>query len=212
MPYMRGDSRRLEGMSMRMVGQGRTAAVLVAVLLASGAVAQETSGADVKKMLFKTGAAEVEILPQPFLPEDQAAILAQVGATQPYYGAIAISPDEGLMVEATVAAANHHSTEAASAAAVAACEAKRKGATPCAVVALIRPEGWKQQAVQLSSGATEAFGKEYFKAKDAKAFAVSPATGSFGVGMGADAATAAVAACVAGSPSAPADCQVLLQE
>ncbi len=125
--------------------------------LAPAAQAQAMSGADLAAMLFPPTGAEVELLKVDFLPADQAELLRQVGATQPYYGAIAVSPDEGIMVDATVAAANQHSVDAAAVAAVAACDAKRKGARPCEVVALIRPAGWQQRAIQLSSGATAAF-------------------------------------------------------
>jgi hypothetical protein len=152
----------------------------------------------------------VEILPDAPLPQDQAAILATVGAAQPFYGAIAISPDEGLMVEATVAAANHHTTEAASTAALAGCEAKRKGAAPCAIVALIRPEGWEPRPFQLSSGATTGFVDEYLKASGARAFAASPATGLWGVGTGDAAAADAVAACAAKGTAG--DCAVVVQD
>ncbi len=105
------------------------------------ASAQALTGEQAAAALFAPTGAEVELLKTDFLPKDQAELLRQVGAAQPYYGAIAVSPDEGIMVDATVAAANQHSVEAASVAARAACDAKRKGARPCEVVALIRPAG-----------------------------------------------------------------------
>jgi len=171
---------------------------MMAVLLAmagDGALAQPLDSAAVKPMLFAVEGAEVEIIPNDFLPADQAAILKQVGAAQPYYGAIAASPDEGLMVEATVAAANHHSTEAAKGFALASCDAKRKGARPCEIVALIRPKGWQARPFQLSSGATAGFLGDYAKIRRDKAFAISPSTGLWGLGKGKDAATRAVADC-----------------
>jgi hypothetical protein len=179
-------------------------------LPAAGAFAQAQTGDAVAPLLFTVGAAEVEIIPQPFLKEDQAAILKTVGAAQPYYGAIAVSPDEGIMVEATVAGANHHSTEAASVFALQACDAKRKGAAPCVIVALIRPAGWKQQPFQLSSGATTAFTEDYMKIRRDKAFAVSASTGVWGIGKGKDAAEKAVADCQTKVAPAPADCAVVL--
>lgn len=184
--------------------------MLVVAMLPFAAQAQPMTGEAVAPMLFAATGAEVELLPAPFLPADQAELLKTVGATQPYYGAIAVSPDEGIMVEATVGAANHHSTDAASVAARAACDAKRKGKTPCAVVALIRPAGWSQRPFQLSSSATADFA-EYAKVRRDKAFAVSPSTGAWGMAKGRDAATKAVADC-AGKDVAPADCVLVLQD
>ena len=183
---------------------------LVCAGLPFAALAQPMTGEAVAPLLFAATGAEVELLPAPFLPADQAELLKTVGAAQPYYGAIAVSPDEGIMVEATVAAANHHSTEAASVAALAACDAKRKGETPCAVVALIRPAGWAEQPFQLSSSATADFA-DYAKIRRDKAFAVSPSTGAWGMAKGREAAAKAVEDC-AGKEVAPLDCTVVLQD
>jgi hypothetical protein len=185
------------------------ARMLILAGLPCAALAQPMTGEAVAPLLFAPTGAEVELLPAPFLPADQAELLKTVGATQPYYGAIAVSPDEGIMVEATVAAANHHSTDAASAAALAACDAKRKGATPCAVVALIRPAGWKAQPFQLSAAATEGFA-DYAKVRRDKALAISPATGAWGQAKGRDASAKAVADC-AGKAEAAQDCVVVVE-
>ena len=185
-------------------------AVAAAAGLAGAAQAQVLTGEGVAPMLFAPTGAEVEVLPQKFLPEAQVAILKQVAAAQPYYGAVAVSPDEGIMVEATVAAANHHTTEAAKAAALAACDAKRKGARPCVVVALIRPQGWAARPFQLSSGATAGFA-DYEKIRRDKAFAISASTGLWGIGKGRDAAAKAVADCAQKAPQ-PADCAVAVQD
>lgn len=189
----------------------RTACLALTLLLPSvDAGAQTLSEASVKPLLFKAEGAEVELIPQSFLPADQAEILKTVGAAQPYYGAIAVSPDEGIMVDATVAAANHHSTEAASVAALAACDAKRKGAKPCVIVALIRPIGWNPQSFQLSSGATTGLMKDYAKIRRDKAFAVSASTGVWGIGKGKNAVADAVADCQAKVKPAPTDCAVVI--
>jgi hypothetical protein len=165
----------------------------------------------VEPLLFPPAGAAVEIVPQPFITKEQEAILAQVGAAQFYYGAIAVSPDEGLMVEATVAAANHHTTEAAARAALASCDAKRQGASPCVIVALIRPRGWQPRPFQLSSGATTDFLGDYQRVRRDKAFAVSPATGLWGIGKGRGAAEKALADCAAKAGGAT-DCTVVLSE
>lgn len=186
------------------------AGVLALGLAAAGAsIAQAPTGATVEPLLFPPAGAAVEIVPQPFITKEQEAILAQVGAAQFYYGAIAVSPDEGLMVEATVAAANHHTTEAAARAALASCDAKRQGARPCVIVALIRPRGWEPRPFQLSSGATTAFVDDYDGVRRDKAFAVSPATGLWGIGKGRDASAKALAEC-AGKAAGVSDCTVVL--
>ncbi len=179
--------------------------------LGGGASAQALTTKVVQPMLFAGAGAVVEILPQPFLTKEQAAILAQVGAAQPYYGAIAVSPDEGLMVEATVAAANHHSTGAAETAALAGCDAKRKGAAPCVIVALIRPQGWAEQPFQLSAGATTGFLDSYLKIRRDRAFAISASTGLWGIGKGRDAAAKAVADCSAKGTDVT-DCTVVVAD
>ncbi len=188
-------------------------AALLAVVAGSvaGSVAQaETiTGKAAKKLLFTAKGAEVEILPAAGLAKDQAKVLELVGKDQPYYGAIAISPEEGLMSEATVAAANYHDTGAASAAALADCNVKKKkGAADCVVAALIRPKGWKDKGFQLSADATAGF-----KTYDAKtgALAISKSTGAWGIGAGGGAAEAAVAACLVKAPKAE-DCTVVIAQ
>lgn len=179
---------------------------MLAVVAGSGlAVAQAVvSGDAASGALFDPKASEVELTAGDMLPKDQAKVLKMVARDQLYYGAIAISPDEGLMSEATVAAANYHSLEAASAAALADCNAKKNGAADCAIAALVRPEGWQPAAVQLSSDATAGFRDAY----DAGAMAISAVTGSWGIG--ADDA-AAVAACTDRNPAAT-DCAVVIQD
>ena len=164
--------------------------IIIGALALAGAVGAETiDGKTAKKALFAPVKAEVEILAAAGLPDDQAAALEMVGGQQLYYGAIAISPDEGLMSEATVAAANYHDTDAASKVALAECNAKKTGKADCVVAALIRPKGWKDKGFQLSSDATAGF-----KADASGALAVSVSTGAWGIGADADAAIAACAA------------------
>ncbi|MDT8855893.1 5-aminolevulic acid synthase [Paracoccaceae bacterium Fryx2] len=187
----------------------RVSGVCGLVLLAAGAAsAGPIDGKGAQAMLFEAKGAEVRMIAQPFLTEADAKILAVVGAQQPYYGAIAVSPEDGLMFDATVAAANHHSTEAASAAALAGCDAKRKGAARCVVVALIRPAGWVARPLQLSSDATEGFRKAY-KGSGPRAMAVSLSTGLWGIASGPDAPAAALAACAAKGAKAD-DCALAI--
>ena len=174
---------------------------LLATLAALPAAAQTVTGDAAAALLFPSKGAEVEMAPGDLLPKDQAKMLAMVAKDQPYYAAIAISPEEGLMSEATMAAANHHTVEAASAMALAQCNAKKKGATDCVIVATVRPEGWEARPLQLSSGATEDF------ANYSGALAISASTGSWGIGNSGE---EAVAACEAKQQTAT-DCAVAIQ-
>lgn len=187
---------------------GKSGIMGVAVMLsgyAAAALAQGTvTGDAAAAVLYPPKAAEVEMLEKDLLPKDQAKVLKMVARDQLYYAAIAISPDEGLMSEATVAAANYHSVEAASTVALAQCNAKKTGARDCAIVALVRPEGWQPGPLQLSSDASAGFQDAY----DAGAMAVSASTGSWGIG--ADEA-AALAACADRNPAAT-DCAVVIKD
>jgi len=107
------------------------------------------------------------------------------------------------MSEATMAAANHHTVEAASAVALAQCNAKKTGAADCVVVATVRPEGWEARPLQLSSSATEDF-----VANQGAALALSASTGAWGLGASGD---EAVAACAA-KQEAATDCAVAITE
>ncbi|MDZ7907581.1 MAG: 5-aminolevulic acid synthase [Gemmobacter sp.] len=171
----------------------------------TAASAEPVTGAAAGKLLFPPKAAAVEMLPQDALSDTDVAALKMVGGGQPYYGAIAISPSEGLMVEATVAAVNHHNADAAKAAALKGCEEKRKGAKACAVVAVITPEGWSARDLQLSADATAAFAEHYAAPG---ALAVSPGTGNFGIAKGEGAGDAAVAACE--EKAKAGDCAVVI--
>lgn len=170
--------------------------------------AQTLTGEVARAALFAPVAAEVEIMPEAGLPEDQAQVLVTVGEGQLYYGAIAIAPDEGLMSEATVAATNFHDSASAATAALAECNAKKKSATDCVVAAHIRPKGWAEPAFSLSSDATAAF--ETYDPKTG-ALAISVLTGAFGYGDGAEAGATALAKCAAMNEKAT-DCALVVEK
>jgi hypothetical protein len=179
---------------------------LVSANLVTPALAEPITGKAAKKLLFAPVKAEVEILAEAGLPQDMADALVMVGEGQPYYGAVAIAPEEGLMSEATVAAANFHDTTAAGVAALAECNAKKKTASDCVLAAYIRPKGWAEAGFSLSSDATAAF-KDY----DMKtgALAVSVSTGAFGMAEGEGAGEAALANCAAKNEKAT-DCAIVI--
>ncbi len=181
---------------------------MLALCLAALAVpagADTLTGSKARKALYPSGKAEVVLLPEANLPPAVATALQQVGAAQPYYGAFAISPDDGALTEATSLAVNFHDVRAAAAFAVADCNKKKKGKADCIVAAVIQPKGWKDKGFQLSSQATEGFRDGYPKKNGA--FAISPATGGWGVGTGAE---AAIADCSARNPEVT-DCNVVIQ-
>lgn len=187
--------------------------VILSATLALGlsgvAVADVLTGKAAKKALFSGEKVAVQVMTQSFLVDNQAEILGSVATQQPYYGAIAVSPKEGLMSEATVAAANYHSVDAASVAALAGCDAARKADAPCVIVALVRPKGWEPRPMQMSADATAAFRKDY--GGKGAALAVSATTGTWGIAKGENAAVAAVAACAEKLTGAN-DCAVIVAD
>lgn len=196
---MKGQSIGMAVLASALAGAG-----LIGAGLTTAAIAQPMDGKTAKKALFAPVKAEVEILPDAGLPKDQATILKSVGAAQLYYGAIAISLQKGLMSETTVAAANYHDVAAASVAALAGCNAAIPGIKDCVVAALIRPKGWKDKGLSLSSDATAGFKADYQVV--GSALAISAGSGAWGIGADGD---AAIAACVARNTEAT-DCAVVI--
>ena len=187
----------------------RLITVYLSLTLATSAVGGEPlSGDAAKAMLYPETGVSVELIPNDTLSKSGMKIIKAVAEQQPWYAAIALSPDEDLMTSpATVAGAQFHDTDAAATFALAGCEAKRTGASPCAVVALVRPKGWQARDLQLSLNATEFFNATYQPAPVPKALATSAATGAFGFGAGGD---AALADCQ--SKSAATDCRVVIAD
>ena len=141
-------------------------------------------------------------------PED-SALLGQVVKDYAYYAAAAIAPEEVLLEsEATTLVANHHSVEAATAAALAGCNKLRKTGAPCVVAAVVRPKKWEPRALQLSAGGTDALKGDYGK-KGTRAMAISAQAGVFALAKGANAQAAAVAACAEKGAS---DCAVVVAD
>lgn len=191
-----------------------TLSLTLAALAAPAAIAAPMTGAEAAKQLFPGAGAEVRLMQVKGLSAKDGRVLKQVGASQKYYGAIAISPGDGLVNAATVAAADFHSTEPAERAALAACNARKTAKTPCVIAALIEPKGYRAgRSLGLSSQATEAFESTYMKAAAPKAMAASPSTGLYGIAKGRDAARKAVQACRAKAPKGHSlrDCAVVIE-
>jgi hypothetical protein len=172
----------------------RIATGIAAALLALPAAAQELPNLrEARNLVFaERGGIEWQILPHDSLSAADLATLEQINLIQPqpYYAAMAIHPASGLASERTSLAANYHDEDNARAAALAAC------GSGCVVVMVIRPEGWQPgRALQLSAEATAALTDEYrAMRRRARAFAISPATGQWGIGNSREAAVAACGA------------------
>jgi hypothetical protein len=180
-------------------------AIGLSLALSATVQAQAVDGKAAGKLVFASDKAEVKLMAGVDLPKEQVNAVKSVLAVQPYYGAMAMSPDEGLMSESTVATANFHSVEAAGAAAVAQCNDKKTGASPCVVVAVVQPKGWKARALQLSAEATAGL-KSGYPAMGG-ALAISTSTGVWGMGQTAEAALGACAETAA----KPKDCTLVVE-
>lgn len=200
---------------MRKTGWALALAALVAA--PAPAAAQDFDARGAQRQLFSEKRAELVVHPQPGVDPRFMQVLgdrrqaASFTAHIPYYGAVAVSPDEGLVEHAIVSVGNYHSFASAAEAALGICNRQRtRGTTPCVVVAEIRPRGWQARALQLSAGATAIFRRDYRRARGARAFAVSPASGGYGIGTGPSAAAGAIAACNAAG--GVTDCRVAIRD
>jgi hypothetical protein len=177
--------------------------------LTGAALAEPVSGKEAAKMMFPANGAEVEMLPVAGLSPESAALLEQVVKDYAYYAAVAIVPDADLLTsEATMLVANHHSAEAASAAALAGCNAANTTETPCVVAGLVRPAKWEPRGLQLSVEGTIALKADYGK-RGERAMATSAETGFFALADGAGAQAAAVQSC---ADKGASDCQVVVAD
>lgn len=185
----------------------------LAIAMALGAqvaAAEPLDGRSARKAVFPATGVSIAVLEAGGLSAADRAVLTQVLAAQPYYGAVAMTPSEGLVSEALVAAANYHDVEAARGAALKDCNARKKsGSADCVIVAELRPEGWEPRALQLSAAATDGLKREY-KGAGAKALAISPATGKWAIAKGRDAAAEALAQCEAAG--AGGDCRIVVAD
>lgn len=181
----------------------------LALGLAGPAVAQDVPDQNAaKSQLFGTRNSDLAVYPHEFLSEADIATLQAMPkvAGLKYYGALAAAPREGLQNEASTGAFNYHSIEAAREAAVDGCNAKKSGGPSCVVVAEVVPRRYEEgRALTLSQDASKAVaGRDFRRAGDAAALAISEGTGGWGLGDGAE---AAIASCAA---QGARDCEVVV--
>ena len=138
-------------------------------------------------------------------------LLGQLGASIPAYGALAISPSEGLFVDWLNGAGRFHSIADARAAALAYCNDNRKsGSDTCALLVEVTPKGSSEEdAFSLSGPANKALRGPYRKMKAPKAFAISAKTGNFGFDRG-DGGRALEACASAGDGAG--DCKIVVAD
>lgn len=179
-------------------------------LLAAPAAAEPVAGDAAQAMLFAPDRTEVVAYTVEGLNDDELALLTQIAAAQNYYAAVAFAPADGILAEPTVMAANFHDIEAARAAALRQCDDRRQGGPACAIAFEVRPQGWEPRALQLSADATAAVAADFARASRPRAFAVSAATGQWGVGTGPEAGARALEQCRA-VPGAD-DCRVVIAD
>ncbi|MEM8823546.1 MAG: 5-aminolevulic acid synthase [Pseudomonadota bacterium] len=179
---------------------------LMALLTALPATAQDLPNRDAARgLLFDARGSNIVVIRHDFLSDLDIATLQQMPqvAELKYYGALAAAPAEGLQSEASRGAFNFHSPDAARRAALADCDGARGPGPACVIVAEIRPRDWEDgRTLTLNQDATRAVnGRAFRRAGRAAALAISPSTGDWGLGDGAE---AAISACGA------ADCAVVV--
>lgn len=177
--------------------------------------AQTLDGKSAERMLFSTRGYSV-VTAEELSDKDARTVEAilplmaeQMRQPVLYYAAIAYSPDDGLVHDALQAAMNHHTPEAAEAAALAACDRlKSAGARPCRVAARIFPKSYENRPLTLSVQASEAVKGAYRKMRGTKAFAIAPETGGWGIGAS---EAAAISECERRAPNS-VRCRVVIQD
>ncbi|MDD9924019.1 MAG: 5-aminolevulic acid synthase, partial [Boseongicola sp.] len=76
-----------------------------------------------------------------------------------------------------------HNVAAADRAALSACnKARKSGTSPCKLAARVLPKGYQSRALTLSQDATSGFTRLYKLDRGARAMAISPTTGAWGIG------------------------------
>ena len=192
--------------------------VAAAAMLAGQAAAQPVDGKTAQGMLFSPKGFEIVVRKDAGLSAvdlKTVNVLVKMDmftASAAYYGAIAYAPGDGLASEATIMSSMLHSPEAAAAAALKACNAKRKAGPGCVIIADVLPQKWQRRALMLNRDATDAM-RGYRRGKGPKALAISPATGVWSIAKGPGAARGAVNDCLArAQPLGASDCEVVIAD
>jgi len=188
--------------------------VAVFIMVTGPAAAEPVSGREAGRLLFDAGQSRVIVSSRLDERGQQMVRLMvplmeqQLGRKLEYYGAIAMSPDEGFQSEASQSALNYHGVAAADSAALSACNANRRSGTRgCILAARILPAGYEERGLTLSTNATRALRDTYARARAPKALAASASTGAFAVGRPDE----ALAACQRGARGG-GDCAIVVRD
>lgn len=180
-------------------------------LLAALPAAAQMSEREARREVAAPRGPDVALADLDFLDAATARALEQYARQLPYYAAIAVSPGEPAANRVSPGAVNYHSPEAASRAALAACNAQRTTGAACVIVAQTRPRGYEPGRLTMSIRATEALRGDFRRLDAPKAFAISPATGQFAFARG-DGARALARCNAAAAEQGERDCAVVVAE
>ena len=169
---------------------------------------------EARRALYNANRVEVVMMENTGLNALEFAAMEEASSQMLYYAALAYSPDDGLLSNSTIAAADHHSVEAAHQAALDACNELRNGDAECIVVSHVRPRNWEGgRALQLGATATDDF-RSNFRGGDApRVMVISPLTGKWSIMKGEGAEERALSDCnTRAAESGATDCIVVVSE
>jgi hypothetical protein len=147
----------------------------------------------------------------PFLSGDMRRRVERAAEEFPYYAALVLSPGDPQANQSGLTVANYHSPEAATRAALDACNRRRTTGAECVVVAQVLPRGYERGDLTLSKEATDALRGDFRRLDPPKALAISPATGQFGFARG-DGARALAGCNRKAAERGVEDCRIVVSE
>ena len=177
--------------------------------MAGMAQAEPITSSEARKVLFRDKGRTGVVNDHSFIGQTERAALEQYAGQFDYYAAMAVSPGDPAESGSAVALANFHSLDAAEAAALAGCEARRQTGRECVIVATVAPRKYDARPLTLSVEATVAVRGDYRKLDAPKAFAVSPSTGAWAFARGDGARALAQCSAKAGEAN---DCRVVIAD
>jgi len=148
------------------------------------AAAQTLTERQARDQVASPRGVDVRVADLPFLTGDMRRQIAQAAEEFPYYAALVLSPGDPQANQSGVAMVNYHSPEAATRAALEACNKRRTTGAECVVVAQVLPRRYQGGRLTLSREATEALRDDFRRMDSPKALAISPDTGQFGFARG----------------------------
>lgn len=195
----------------------RPLAAAAALALAACIAAPITAGAQTlserqaRDQVAAPRGTDVRVADLPWITNEVRQQIERELGNYPYYAALVMSPGDPGATPAGGAIVNFHSPEAATRAALAACNAQRTSGPDCVVVAQVLPRRYQGGRLTLSRAATDALRGDFGRLDSPKALAISPATGAFSFARGDG--TRALASCNAKAAEQGAqDCRIAVAE